>query len=436
MNTRKQVLVMVALMMFAVIGLGVYSAWDPDRNIEAGEDFNEKVAGRGSILFARNCRLCHGDVGEGGALGGRLAAAPALDRPDLQGFVDSLAKLSADLNASVTEVRVSDGSKFKSGVTILIDSERMLVKKVDGNVLTVVRGTGLAAADGHTSQVAIQLLSPAALKDKVKLITNTVSCGRVGSAMPAWAQDQNGPLSDEQIRQLVVLTSEGHWDRVKEEVDVEDTIPAKLQREVDESTISFPVTDLSYFFEQEAIRIGEERVLITGVPKFDSNDKDKSGVIQVQRGVQGSVPLPHSPEDEVFKFPLVAEPATNLQSCGQIARPAAPAAPPSEKPCTEPCQTVNLVAVGVAFDKKEIGVKIGGNVRIHFTNNDAGIQHNVAVYQSSTTFTAVSSGSVGTTFAGPSVIDDVVFATPAAGSYFFRCDVHPTIMTGNFVVAP
>ena len=42
-------------------------------------------------------------------------------------------------------------------------------------------------------------------------------------------------------------------------------------------------------------------------------------------------------------------------------------------------------------------------------------------------------GSVGTTFAGPG-IDDTVFAATPAGTYFFRCDVHPTTMTGTFIV--
>ncbi|HEY7270687.1 MAG TPA: cytochrome c, partial [Dehalococcoidia bacterium] len=91
MNTRKQVLAMVALLMVGLIGIAIYSAWDPGRNANAQADFQDKTAARGAILFARNCRLCHGDVGEGGALGGRLAAAPALDRPDLQGFIDSKA---------------------------------------------------------------------------------------------------------------------------------------------------------------------------------------------------------------------------------------------------------------------------------------------------------------------------------------------------------
>jgi plastocyanin len=61
------------------------------------------------------------------------------------------------------------------------------------------------------------------------------------------------------------------------------------------------------------------------------------------------------------------------------------------------------------------------------------VRHNVAVYKSSTDLTPVSSGSVGLIFEGAAT-DDTVFDIPAAGSYFFRCDVHPTIMTGTFVV--
>ena len=460
MNTRKQVLVMVILLMIGLIGIAVYSAWDrgigQGREAAAAEVLQDKTAERGALIFARNCRLCHGDVGEGGALGGRLASAPALNRSDLQGFVDSSAKLAKDVTAADTIVPTSDGSKFKKGVTILIDEERIAVKGVDGNNLTVTRGVGNTTADGHTSGTGssgatIFLLDSAVLADKVKLITNTITCGRVGTPMPAWAQSQNGPLSDEQIRQLATLISgtlldplsrtpvgapEVQWHLVKEEVDREDLISARLQRDIDESTISLPVTDVSFFAEKEALRIGEERMLITAVPKVDAKNKDKSGIVQVERGVQNSIPLPHASDEAIYKFPLTSEPSVLQQSCGQIARPVAPAAPPGEKACADPCQTVNLVAVGIAFDKKEINVKAGGNVRIHFTNNDAATQHNVAVYQSATTPTAVASGSIGTIFEGPNVVDDVVFAIPAPGTYFFRCDVHPTIMTGNFVVTP
>src|SRR5688572_23115898 len=107
MNTRKQVLIMSALLMLMLITVGIYGAWYPHRETDAAAHFEEATAERGSILFARNCRLCHGDVGEGGSLSARLAAAPALDRPDLQGFADSKGLLQANVNASDTSLRIN-----------------------------------------------------------------------------------------------------------------------------------------------------------------------------------------------------------------------------------------------------------------------------------------------------------------------------------------
>jgi plastocyanin/mono/diheme cytochrome c family protein len=448
MNTRKQVFVMVALLMVGLIGIGVYSAWDPGRNADASNEFKDKTAARGAVLFARNCRLCHGDVGEGGALGGRLAAAPALDRPDLQGFIDAKATLTKDLDSSSATVSVSDGSKFKSGVTILIDLERMKVKNVNGNELVVQRAVGNTTADSHlagsgSSANKIQLLDPAALEDKFKLITNTITCGRVGTPMPAWAQSQGGPLSDEQIRQLATLITQDEWHLAKEEEDKgleqvgseagEDFTPAKLNGDIDESTVSLPVNDVTLFTEGDAIRIGEERILIKGVPKIDPKEKDKSGILLVQRGALNSTPLPHTQDEQIFKFPQAPTPSINQASCGQTAKPQAPAAPPGPKDCAQPCQDVTLTASGVKFDKSTITVSKGQNVRIIFENKDQGTQHNVAVYKSSSDITAVASGSVGTVFEGVAT-DNIVFAAPAAGTYYFRCDVHPTIMFGDFIV--
>ena len=108
MNTRKQVLIMSALLMLMLITVGVYGAWYPSRETDAEAHFEEATAERGAILFARNCRLCHGDIGEGGSLGARLAAAPALDRPDLQGFSDSKATVTAAVNASATTIPGSE----------------------------------------------------------------------------------------------------------------------------------------------------------------------------------------------------------------------------------------------------------------------------------------------------------------------------------------
>lgn len=60
------------------------------------------------------------------------------------------------------------------------------------------------------------------LKD---LYHNTITCGRVGTAMPAWGQTQKGPLNDFQIGQLVALITtqgaggaadESYWDHAEE----------------------------------------------------------------------------------------------------------------------------------------------------------------------------------------------------------------------------
>lgn len=439
MNTRKQVLIMTALLLMMLIIVGAYAAWYPYRATDAQEEFDELSAGRGAILFARNCRLCHGDVGEGGALGARLPAAPALHRPDLQGFSDSKATLSSDLDATSATVPVSDGSKFKAPQTILIDEERMDLKRVDGNNLTVGRAVGHTEAINHTSGGAVLILDPAVLKDKVKLITNTITCGRVGTAMPPWAQSQGGPLSDEQVRQLMTLITQGRWDLVKEEVDIEDRINVKLLQPVSEDTFSIFVSDVSVFNEKEAIRIGDERIRVTGVPVLPRDaenalPKDKSGVLQVERGVLGTTPLEHDLTEVIYRFPETSPPSINLAACGQTAQPAAPAGTPE---LVEPFegQTVPVVAANVAFDTKQITVRTGGKIRVRFDNRDQAVEHNIAFYKSSTDLSAVSPGSVGTRFPGPAV-DDTVFDVPPAGDYFFRCDVHPTIpaMTGTFTV--
>jgi len=421
--------------------LGVYAAWYPYRAKDAKVHFDEATAERASIVFARNCRLCHGDVGEGGALGARLPAAPALHRSDLMGFVDSDGVLSSDIDASATVVTTSSAAKLKNGMTIIIGDEWMDVKNIDGNKLTVSRPAGYTKAEAHSKDATISFRDPAVLKDKIKLITNTVTCGRVGTPMPAWGQSQGGPLSDEQIRQLTVLITQSRWDLVKEEDDTEDRLTSHLTDPMDDSTISMRVNDVAIFSEKDAIRIGEERLRITAVPKPPAGkktwaevpSKDRGGIIEVQRGVLGSTPLDHTPEEELFKFPEVATPSVNGGACGQFPQAAAPAGTPVVIPDPFDGQTATLVASNLTYDKKEITAKTGGKIRIRLDNKDVGVEHNVAFYKSATETQPVSSGSVGVKFPGAAV-GDTAFDVPVAGKYFFRCDVHPTQMTGTFTV--
>jgi plastocyanin len=439
MNTRKQVLIMSALLLMMLAITGVYAAWYPSRAENAEEHFQELRAERGALIFARNCRTCHGDVAEGGALGGRLPAAPALDRPDLQGFIDLTPTLTADVNATATTLQVSANTGLSSGQIILIDEERMEIERIDGNTLHVVRGAGHTEAAGHLSGAAMSGQTAADLAIQKTLLTNTITCGRVGTAMPVWAQTQGGPLSAEQIEQLTVLIQDARWDLVKHEVDIEDRKNSRLTTPLDGNATRMQVTDVSVFNNGEAIRMGDERLRVVSRPQFTPNaagelPRDRSGTITLERGILGSTPLEHSLETVIYLFPEAPSPASiNQASCGQTARPAAPPGTPETiEPFTG--QTVEVVAQAIAFNTREIRVQTGGQVRIRLDNRDSNVEHNVAFYQSQSSTTApLAPGSIGTTFAGPG-IDDTVFTIPAAGNYFFRCDVHPTTMTGTFVV--
>lgn len=443
MNTRKQVLIMSALLLVMLIVIGVYAAWYPSRAEDAEVEFRESTAERGSILFARNCRLCHGDVGEGGALGARLPAAPPLNRPDLQGFLPTEATVPENIDASSSTIPVTTTDGLAVGDTILVDEERMEIEELGENEITVKRGLEHTEAAQHFPNATIYRLDSSAFDtlnpdSTLNLITNSITCGRVGTAMPAWGAEQGGPLSDEQIRQLTVLIMQGRWDLVEHEVDIEDAIDAELEEPLPADATEMAVSNVTRFTEGGAIRIGDERLRVVSIPELPTNrfgelPEDRSGVLEVERGVLGTVPLDHAQDAELYRFPETADPSINEAACGQTAAPAAPAGEPELIDGDFEGQTVEISAFNVAFDTDEISVQSDGEVRLRFDNQDEGVDHNIAVYNSSSDLTPVADGSVGLVFPGPAV-DDTVFEIPEPGEYFFRCDVHPTIMTGTFIV--
>ncbi len=78
-----------------------------------------------------------------------------------------------------------------------------------------------------------------------------------------------------------------------------------------------------------------------------------------------------------------------------------------------------------------ITVKAGAPVTVNFNNKDSGIPHNFSVYTNSSATTAIFTGQIVT---GPATTTYTFNAPSSPGTYFFRCDVHPTIMTGQFIV--
>jgi len=158
--------------------------------------------------------------------------------------------------------------------------------------------------------------------------------------------------------------------------------------------------------------------------------------------IQVSDDAPPKPES----YPTFADPFSAgvlpIDDAGLTPEPspepsAAPSVEPTTEPSTEPaaCEpdgtTIDVMAMESVFDADCLAAPAGKPFEIVFDNMDAGIPHNVAIYTDEGAGTPLFVGEV---FNGPDV---VTYDVPAldAGTYFFRCDVHPTTMTGTFVVA-
>jgi cytochrome c oxidase subunit 2 len=91
--------------------------------------------------------------------------------------------------------------------------------------------------------------------------------------------------------------------------------------------------------------------------------------------------------------------------------------------------TLTLAAQGIAYDTATLEAPADTPFRIAFTNNDAGIPHNVAIHRDSPTGPEVWKGEI---FSG---VDTRTYDVPAlpAGTYGFVCTVHPN-MTGTLTV--
>ncbi len=92
---------------------------------------------------------------------------------------------------------------------------------------------------------------------------------------------------------------------------------------------------------------------------------------------------------------------------------------------------INLTAHHKQFNMKTMTVRAGAQVVINFHNMDLFIPHNFALYTDSSAKQTIFKGEV------ILVKKEIVYkftAPSQPGTYFFRCDVHPTMMYGDFIV--
>ncbi|HYX80671.1 MAG TPA: cupredoxin domain-containing protein [Actinomycetota bacterium] len=94
-----------------------------------------------------------------------------------------------------------------------------------------------------------------------------------------------------------------------------------------------------------------------------------------------------------------------------------------------PGTSLTVTAQNIQFDTSEIDLTAGAPSTITFKNEDPGTPHNIAIYTDQSLSTNLFKGDVIT---GPATANyDVPALDP--GTYYFHCDVHPT-MSGSVVV--
>ncbi|TLZ14139.1 MAG: hypothetical protein E6K30_14700 [Gammaproteobacteria bacterium] len=109
---------------------------------------------------------------------------------------------------------------------------------------------------------------------------------------------------------------------------------------------------------------------------------------------------------------------------------------PSFSPTTcSPARTaLHITARRIAFDTTCLAASSGQAFIISFSNMDAGTGHSVHILtKDPATDPSARTLFQGQIVIGPTTVRYHVGALPA-GTYYFHCDVHPTVMQGSFVV--
>jgi plastocyanin len=116
------------------------------------------------------------------------------------------------------------------------------------------------------------------------------------------------------------------------------------------------------------------------------------------------------------------------------APPSGSAQPPAGGGAPAPSGPVDVTAQNLAFDKTTIALPASGQDTIHFTNDDAGVPHNIVIFSADPS----TDPNAKTLFTGDPVTGpgstDYTFKAPPAGQYFFHCEFHPDTMKGTVTV--
>lgn len=97
-------------------------------------------------------------------------------------------------------------------------------------------------------------------------------------------------------------------------------------------------------------------------------------------------------------------------------------------------QQVEIAGKESLFDLDEITVQSGSQVVVAFDNQDDGVLHNWAFYESRDDAESGGESIAGSPIEAGPALQQIIFEAPESGTYFFRCDAHPTTMIGELTV--
>ena len=125
-----------------------------------------------------------------------------------------------------------------------------------------------------------------------------------------------------------------------------------------------------------------------------------------------------------------ATPGASVTSSGAPSSATPATASPTQPAGTDSGAHIDISAKNIAFDTASLTAPAGQPFTIDFDNQDPGVPHNIAIYTDSTATTDLFRGA---TITGPA---QGTYSVPALqpGTYYFRCDIHPSLMFGTFVV--
>ena len=291
-------------------------------------------------------------------------------------------------------------------------------------------------------------LTEAQVAAKADRFNGTIVCGRVGTLMPPWSREENGPLNEFQIEQLVTLItsefSEEGWEHLVEEGNHSDEFDPQKHLAatvgVDDTTIE--LNDASGLIAEDALRIGGDTIDEAYEVLIIVSVNEDSGTVEVERGALGSSALSHEADVEVYNGPLAPPegPILGLPGttppCGQ--KNAQPAVTPG------PSETINVTGDVILemgdnfFDldgsiNPTLEIAAGDTVSIT-TPNIGQALHNLRFagpdqeYFTDDDFVSNARGTAG------GEEDDLEFTFGEAATFAYQCDFHPTEMLGEVTV--